>query len=190
MNTPIIRAPVSSGAIDFGPTIAVTQPTTADRRRRADVLGRWPSGRRARAISRCMVAIVAAVVLGGCASARRPVVWDASDVLADGAPTIRFDNQGQREVDVYLVGDRQEWRLGRVAAGATAKLDIPEAAIVESAGFVRLAVIAGGPPSARAGLDPRSRFSIAQPLAELPQQRFTYVERQLGAPQLLQMARR
>lgn len=136
------------------------------------------------------VSLFAAVVLGACASNRRPVVWDASDVLADRATTIRFDNEGERAVDVYLVGDRQEWRLGRVAPGATSKLDIPEAAIVESVGFVRLAVIAGGPLSVRAGLDPRAQFSIAQPLAELPQQRFTYVERQLDRPQLLQLARR
>lgn len=131
--------------------------------------------------------VAAAAVLGGCASGRRPVVWDASDVVADRPVTIHFDNEGEQAVDVYLVGERREWRLGRVVPGGIATLDIPAAAIGEVVGFVRLAVIEGGPPSARAARDPRARFSIAQPISELPRQRFAFSERQAGGPQLLSL---
>jgi hypothetical protein len=31
--------------------------------------------------------------------------------------TIRFDNAAQSYVDVYLIGQQREWRLGRVEAG-------------------------------------------------------------------------
>ena len=132
-----------------------------------------------------MMALVAAAVLGACAPARRPVVWDGREILDARPVTVRFDNDGTQAVDVYLVGERREWRLGRVVAGGVAKLVIPEDAIVESVGFVRLAVIEGGPPSARAALDPRSWYSIAQPIADLPRQRFAFWEREAGGPQVV-----
>lgn len=134
-----------------------------------------------------MIALVTSLVLAACAPYHRPPVWDGREILDARPVTVRFDNEGTDAVDVYLVGDRREWRLGRVVAGGVARLVIPEDAIVESVGFVRLAAIEGGPPSARAALDPRTRYGIAQPIADLPRQRFVFWERAAGGRQLVSL---
>lgn len=131
------------------------------------------------------VALGAMIAVAACAPARRPVVWDAREITDLRPVSVRFDNDATDAVDVYLVSERREWRLGRVVAGGSAKLPIPEEAIVDAAGFVRLAVIEGGPLSARAAIDPRARFSIPQPIGDLPRQRFAFWDRQGREPRLI-----
>src|SRR4051812_7695404 len=88
-------------------------------------------------------ALTVALTLGGCASASSRL---ASDELAsgDGRPAaIRFDNNARDYVHVYLVGERQEWLLGRVEPGAHATLRIPEAALTGNTESMRLSVLTG-----------------------------------------------
>lgn len=132
-----------------------------------------------------IVAIAMTVVLGACAAGARPAVWDASEVVPARPVTVRFDNEASQWVDVYLVGERRAWRLGRVVPGANVKLEIPEGAITDGVGFVRLAVIEGGSISVDAAHDPRARFGIPQPIGDLPRQRFAFTERQAGGAQLI-----
>ena len=103
--------------------------------------------------------------------------------------TIRFENEAQVQVDVYLVAEQREWRLGRVAPGAVTQLEVPDVALTRTPGFVRLAVIAGGPMSVQAAYDRRATYTIAQPATELLSQRFTFAQGQLASPRIIAMPR-
>lgn len=144
-----------------------------------------PATRTTVSVLSIVAALGATLALGACApgmsSARRAaaVVEPATD------PTIAFENEAEVYVDVYVVTDRREWRLGRVGPGARERLRIPDAAFAATSGFVRLAVIAGEPPTVQAALDPRASFTVAQPASELVLQRFSFWQRQLGGPQLV-----
>jgi hypothetical protein len=87
---------------------------------------------------------------------------------------IRFDNQANDHVHVYLVGVRRQWLLGRVEPGARATLRIPEAALAEDAGSMRLAVLAGERVTLRAAGEPRAAITIAEPVAAILSRRWTF----------------
>lgn len=101
------------------------------------------------------------------------------------ALTIGFLNEAPVQVDVYLVSELRQWRLGRVAPGVRTTLRIPEAALTMSSGFMRLAVLADATFSADAARDPRATLTIAQPVSELLTQRWTFWRPQLAAAELL-----
>jgi hypothetical protein len=97
------------------------------------------------------------LALGACARAPSPATSDRP-AAAPGRPlAVRFDNDAQVHVDVYLVGGQREWPLGRVAPGARATLRIPAASLEETSGFVRLAVLADAPRSMQAARDRERR---------------------------------
>jgi hypothetical protein len=110
-----------------------------------------------------------------------PVGQDASAPR----PAFRFDNSAQTWVDVYLVSEVREWRLGRVGPGAKTDLRLPDDALSGEQSFMRLAVIVGGPWSMRAARDPRSIFTMAQPASELAAQRWSFVQQSGEPAQLL-----
>ena len=101
---------------------------------------------------------------------------------------LQFDNQATVGVDVYLVGQQIQWRLGRVPPGMRVKLRVPESAIQWTVGFLQLAVIPGSALSAQASRDPRAVLSIAQPPREVLSQRWTF--RQPGGAALQLQATR
>ena len=129
------------------------------------------------------VALAATLALGACARGPAPSTWDGTAEMPERL-SIRFDNEAQTYVDVYLVGERREWWLGRVAAGALRTLRIPEEAPAASPGFVRLAVLADSRVTLNAASDPRATFTIAQPASALMSQRWTFTQRQLASPEL------
>jgi hypothetical protein len=131
-----------------------------------------------------LVTIAASLALGACAGHTAPPARDGAAAVAARATTIRFDNEGRVPVRVYLIGAQREWSLGRVEQGARATLRIPAESLEETAGLVRLAVIADAPPSAQAALDPRSIFAMAQPMSMILSQRWTYSQPHLASPQL------
>ena len=139
--------------------------------------------------ARSLVAALMVTLVAGCA--RGSALNGGQAMAPERAPraTIRFENEAQVPVDVYLVAERREWRLGRVAPGAIAALSIPDVALTSEPAMVSLAVIAGGPLSVQAAKDPRATYTIQQPAAELLAQRFTFSQRQLGAAQILAMPR-
>ena len=105
--------------------------------------------------------------------------------LNDPAPVeatslaIRFDNEARDYVHVYLVGQRREWLLGRVAPGATTALRIPDGALTDETGFVRLAVVTGGQVTQQAARDPRAMLTMAQLPTTLASQRWRIAQGQL-----------
>jgi hypothetical protein len=126
--------------------------------------------------------------LTGCAGGPAPVtqagVMEAS-TAPDARVTMRFDNEADMPVDVYLVTGQLQWRLGRVAPGARTMLRIPEATLDPTAAFMRLIVLPGTTASAQAARDPRAVFAIAQPVREIVAQRWTFRNPRAAAGQLL-----
>ena len=115
--------------------------------------------------------------LGGCAAG--PSRQLANTAAPAGAPpaAVHFDNASQDYVQVYLVGIRREWVLGRVAPGARATLRIPEDALDEDAGQLRLAVLSDRHATDRVAGDTRVAMALARPDAEILGQRWTFTQR-------------
>ena len=85
---------------------------------------------------------------------------------------------------MYLVGEKREWWLGRVAPGTLTSLRVPDDAIDIGSSFMRLAALPGATLSQQAARDPRSAITIAVPSLDLFTQRWTFSQRQLAAPQI------
>lgn len=92
----------------------------------------------------------------------------------DLPPAIRFDNDTREHVHVYLIGEKREWVLGRVEAGAIAMLRIPEESLAGDQSFVRLVVIAGDGITLQAARHTRARPTLAQPVLDILSQRWRF----------------
>ena len=123
--------------------------------------------------------IVTTLALGACAHAPSRPAPDLLSIDAD-LPTIRFDNLGPERVDVYLIGAKREWLLGRVEPAAIARLRIPEGAFADGSKFVRLAVLAGERLTFQAARHPRAKLTIALPPSALLSQRWSYSRGELA----------
>jgi len=136
---------------------------------------------------RSLVSLAATVslslTLGACAHAPSPAARSEAEIVPERLANIRFDNEAQAPVYVYLVGVQREWLLGRVEAGARSTLRMPKTALSEAPGTMRLAVIAGTLP-ALAARDPRAVFTISQPTASIVSQRWTFAQRQMSPPEI------
>lgn len=139
--------------------------------------------------SRSLVSVVSVtallasnLVLGACAARTAPATVVAA---RSAALTIGFENEAQVQVDVYLVGEQQQWRLGRVAPGTRTMLRVPEAALHEGSAFMRLAVLADATLSVDAARDSRATLTLAQPVSELLAQQWTFWHPQLASARLL-----
>jgi len=125
---------------------------------------------------RAFVSIAATIAitlaLGACVHAPSRSVPDP--ISTAGPQTFRFDNLGVERVDVYLIGGRREWLLGRVEPGAIASLRIPEGAFADGSKFVRLAVIANEQPTFQAARNPRAKLTIGLPPAAIMKQRWSF----------------
>jgi hypothetical protein len=129
---------------------------------------------RIRSLVSLAAALTVTFTLGGCASAPSGRAWDGP-APTDGPPlAVRFDNDARDYVHVYLIGDQREWLLGRVEPGARATLRIPEDALAENAGPMRLAVLVGERVTLRAAGKPLAATAISQPAAEILSQRWTF----------------
>ena len=131
---------------------------------------------------RAFVSIAATIAitlaLGACVRASSHTVPDP--VSTDAGPlTIRFDNLGLERVDVYLIGGKREWVLGRVEPGAIATLRIPEGAFSDGSKFLRLAVIANEPVTFQAARNPRAKLTIALPPAAIASQQWNFSQGEL-----------
>ena len=123
--------------------------------------------------------IVLTLGLGACAGT--PARVGLNDPAPEEATSlaIRFDNEARDYVHVYLVGQQREWLLGRVEPGATTALRIPDGALTDETGFVRLAVVQGGHVTQQAARDPRAMLTMAQLPTTLASQRWRIAQGQL-----------
>ena len=125
---------------------------------------------------RSFVSILVTMIfaLGACASAAsRPTPNRPAATLAD-LLSIRFENESLDQVDVYLIGEKREWNLGRVAPGAVVSLQLPDEAFVRGSATVQLAVLAGQPRTFTAARNPRAVLTIAEPASTFLSQRWTF----------------
>ena len=132
--------------------------------------------------SRSLVSIAAGLTLtltlalGACASnTARGALNDPASVAARAA-TIRFDNAGRQYVHVYLVGQNQQWLLGRVEPGARAALRIPAEAIADDTWSMQLAVLAGNRVTMRVASQPGAQVTIPQRAGQLLAQKWTFTQ--------------
>lgn len=132
-----------------------------------------------------VVTLTATLALAACARGPSPVTFDGGAATSSEPFGVRFENEADRYVDVYLVGERREWWLGRVAPGARTTLRIPDAARAEAPEFVRLAVLVGEQRTLAAGRDSRATFTIPQPASNLLDQRWTFRQTPLTTPELI-----
>jgi hypothetical protein len=126
-----------------------------------------------------IAATITTLALGACI---RAPSRSESDPLAStyaGLLTIRFENSARERVDVYLIGEKREWVLGRVEPGAITSLRIPEEALAKGSTFVRLAVLAGEPLTFAVARNPRARLTIAQPASVILSQRWNFSQGEL-----------
>lgn len=128
-------------------------------------------------------AALCALALGACARNPAPTPWDEA-ALNEETLSFRFDNQAQTNVDVYLITQQRQFRLGRVAPGARVTLRIPGSVLTPTSGFVRLAVLADAPISVDPAHDPNSTFTIVQPVASLVAQQWTFNWTPLASPEI------
>jgi hypothetical protein len=123
---------------------------------------------------RVFVSVIATVSLSltvaGCVQAVRGGPSRQDEV----APSIRFDNDAREHVHVYLIGEKREWLLGRVEAGALAILRIPEESLAEDPTFVRLVVIPGEGVTLQAARHARGTPTLAQPVLDILSQRWRF----------------
>jgi hypothetical protein len=129
---------------------------------------------RTRSLVSLAAALTLTLALGGCAGAPSRLASDGPAPGDGPPPIVRFDNDSRDYVHVYLVGARREWLLGRVAPAARAALRIPEEAMAEDAGPLRLAVLAGDRVTQRVAFDARAASALARPAAEILSQRWTF----------------
>jgi hypothetical protein len=132
---------------------------------------------RTRSLVSLAAALTLTMVLGGCASAPSHHVADASVPADEPPPAVHFDNDSRDYVQVYLVGIRREWLLGRAAPGARVTLRIPQEALAEDAGQMRIAVLAGNHLAQQAANDSRASSALPRPMAEILGQQWTFSQR-------------
>ena len=131
--------------------------------------------------TRSLVSLVAALTftsgLGGCAAGPVRLASDAPTPMEGPPPTVQFDNASLDYVNVYLIGIRREWVLGRVAPGGRAALRIPADALGEDEGQLRLAVLPGDRAKQPLGAERRLVTALAWPAEEIVSQRWTFTQR-------------
>ena len=132
---------------------------------------------RTRSLVSLAIALTLTLTLGACASAPSRLTSDAAATAEAAPPAIHFDNDSRAYVQVYLVGARREWLLGRVPPGARVTLRIPEDALDEGAGQRRLAVVAADGATQRAAVDAGVATQLPRPTAEILGQRWTFSQR-------------
>lgn len=120
------------------------------------------------------VAVTLTLSLGACVSASSRPVLDPR--IGEGATllSIHFDNFSTQTVDVYLIGTKREWLLGRVAPGGVASLRLPDEAFARKSMMVRLAVLAGEHRTLTAARDPWAVFGITEPASAFLAKRWSF----------------
>jgi hypothetical protein len=120
--------------------------------------------------------LTVALTLAGCASAPVRLASDEPAVTEELPVSIPFENAARNYVHVYLVGQKREWFLGRVEIGARATLRIPDEALAEDAGPMRLAVLEGQRMTGRVAIDPHATTMLTLPVEAIVSQKWTFSE--------------
>jgi hypothetical protein len=115
------------------------------------------------------------------------VAWGRHQGVVPAAPlparSIMFHNDGRERVQVYLIGEEDNWLLGRLEPSETARLRLPESFVATGA-VVVLAVLPGWARSLAPRADHRVALSITEHGGDLPgEERFSVNGRAQGRRQ-------
>lgn len=134
---------------------------------------------------RSAVTLSAALVIASC------VQHNAAPLQNDNTPTvtITFRNQSRDRIQVYLVGEKEDWLLGRLEALETAHLSLPAASIAAAQSVV-IAVIPDWSRSLQPRRDRRAVLSIKERTYNLAGEEWIFVDGQLQGPLRAQSHRR
>lgn len=102
----------------------------------------------------------------------------------DLAPTatITVHNQGRDRVQVYLVGEKDEWLIGRLEPLQTAHFPLPRFGFASAPQAVAVAVVPGWSQNLQPRRDPHAAFSIDQVSDNLAGEEWVFVNGQLEGP--------
>lgn len=131
---------------------------------------------RIRSLVSFAVTLTIAVALASCASTPSRPAWDGPVSTDERPVAVSFVNGARDYVHVYLIGDQRQWFLGRVEPGARATLRIPDEALADDAGSLRLAALEGQRITLQVGNDARVATTIKAPLAAILSQKWAFSE--------------
>ena len=96
--------------------------------------------------------------------------------------TITFHNNGRDRIQVYLIGQKEDWLLGRLEPFQTTTLRLPESSLTDGEEAVVLAVLPGWSRTLAPRTDQRAARSIAERGSFLPGEEWVFVNGQLLGP--------
>lgn len=118
--------------------------------------------------------LAAGILSVSCTQPRR-----AAPAPAPSARTITFHNKSADRIQVYLVGDRENWLLGRLEPLETAHLRLPESTSAVADEGVVLAVLPGWSRSLAPRTDRRVALSMRERGSNLADVDWVFVNGQL-----------
>lgn len=127
--------------------------------------------------TRCAFPLAACLLLISCAPSPRMAL-----ARPEPARTITFHNNGRERVQVYLIGQKEDWLLGRLEPLERAQLRLPASSFVETDEAVVLAVLPGWSRSLSPRTDWRAVRSIEERGSQLPGAEWRFVNGQLQGP--------
>ena len=124
-----------------------------------------------------IASLAASVLIASCASHQHP-----EPPAPTRTETIVFQNRSGDRIQVYLIGDKQDWLLGRLDPMETARLRLPASEWRESREAVVLAVLPGWTKSLAPRSASHATLSIAEIASNLPGGHWSFVNGQLQGP--------
>src|SRR5437763_11833853 len=122
-------------------------------------------------------ALAAVILIASCAQHQPPSLQTSTPVR-----TITFHNNGRDRIQVYLVGEKENWLLGRLEPMESVRLRLPESMSEETPEAVVLAVLPGWSRNLAPSRDRRAALSITEVSDNLPGEEWTFVNGQLLGP--------
>lgn len=123
-----------------------------------------------RTLAACLA--IASCVSPGAKSPGRP----------EPSATITFHNKGHDRIQVYLVGEKENWLIGRLEPLQTADLAIPQFGFASAPLGVAVVVVPGWSRSQQPRLDPRAAVSSDEVSDNLPGEEWIFVDGRLQGP--------
>ena len=128
-------------------------------------------------IIRSFLSLAAAFLIASCMQHQ---VAPAAAPISAG--TITFHNHGRDRIQVYLIGEKEDWLLGRLEPMETAHLRLPESISEEGREAVVLAVVPGWARNLAPRNDRRATLSITEISNNLRGEEWVFVNGQLLGP--------
>lgn len=95
---------------------------------------------------------------------------------------ITFHNQGRDRVQVYLVGEKEDWLIGRLEPLETARLPLPQFGFASAPQAVAVVVVPGWSRNLQPRRDPHAAVSIDETSDKLAGEEWIFVNGQLQGP--------